>query len=161
MEKTQRIIVAVLLGIVAYLILTAIFSVISQPRNMYDMMRFMHGGAYGGFYNTLNLISIVLSVGVGILIYYLIPESKVAERKQDRYRKEDRLKILMRVLSDDEKKALKEIEKEKSITQDSLRFRLGWSKAKISAVVSRLDKARIIQRKREGKTYKVFLRRKR
>lgn len=43
------------------------------------------------------------------------------------------------------------------ITQDSLRFRLGWSKAKVSRILTNLDRKNIVQRERTGKTYAVFL----
>ncbi len=67
------------------------------------------------------------------------------------------LAMVKKGLSEDEKKILTEIEKEKEITQDSLRFRLEWSKAKVSTILTHLDKMGIIQRRREGKTYIVFL----
>jgi uncharacterized membrane protein len=38
-----------------------------------------------------------------------------------------------------------------------LRFRLGWSKAKLSRILTNLDKMNLIQRERAGKTYNVFL----
>lgn len=168
MDKTQKLITAVLLGAVVYLIFTVLFSALFQPRSMFDMMRFMQGGAFGGIYSTLNLISLILAIGAGIFLYYLIPEREGGKGGVERgeggktkagLRKRDKLRILRQVLSDDEKKILREVKKAKGITQDSLRFRLGWSKAKISAVLGRLDRARIIQRRREGKTYKLFLQR--
>ena len=56
-----------------------------------------------------------------------------------------------------EKKILDEVKRAGEITQDSLRFRLNWSKAKISTILTNLDKINLIQRERQGKTYKVFL----
>ncbi|VVB59309.1 Uncharacterised protein [uncultured archaeon] len=70
---------------------------------------------------------------------------------------EQELKIIKKALTEEEKKAIAEIEKAGEITQDSLRFRLGWSKAKASAIISNLDRMGIVQRERQGKTYKVFL----
>ena len=52
---------------------------------------------------------------------------------------------------------LDEIKKAGEITQDSLRFRLNWSKAKVSTILTNLDKIGLIQRERIGKTYKVYL----
>ena len=52
---------------------------------------------------------------------------------------------------------LDEIKKAGEITQDSLRFRLNWSKAKISTTLTNLDKMNLIQKERIGKTYKVYL----
>lgn len=70
---------------------------------------------------------------------------------------EQKREIIKTALTEEEKKALFEIEKAGEITQDSLRFRLGWSKAKTSAIISNLDRMGIVQRERIGKTYKVFL----
>ena len=58
---------------------------------------------------------------------------------------------ILRVLS------LEAIKKSGEITQDSLRFRLDWSKAKVSTILTNLDKRNLIQRERIGKTYKVYL----
>lgn len=70
---------------------------------------------------------------------------------------EQKREIIKPALTSEEKKALAEIEKAGEITQDSLRFRLGWSKAKASAIISNLDRIGVVQRERTGKTYKVFL----
>jgi len=69
----------------------------------------------------------------------------------------DELEIIKRALSDDEKAVLDEIRRAGEITQDSLRFRLEWSKAKLSRILTNLDKMNLIQRERVGKTYNVFL----
>ncbi len=70
---------------------------------------------------------------------------------------EQELKILKKALTQEEKKALAEVEKAGEITQDSLRFRLGWSKAKTSAILSNLDRMGAVQRERQGKTYRIRL----
>lgn len=70
---------------------------------------------------------------------------------------EQELKILKKALTTEEKKALAEVEKAGEITQDSLRFRLGWSKAKTSAILSNLDRMGAVQRERQGKTYRIRL----
>ncbi|MBI1972850.1 hypothetical protein HYS50_02505 [Candidatus Woesearchaeota archaeon] len=67
------------------------------------------------------------------------------------------LEIIKKALSPDEKKILEEIQKAGEITQDSLRFRLGWSKAKVSAILLQLDRLNLVQRERQGKTYNVFI----
>jgi len=73
---------------------------------------------------------------------------------------EQELKILKKALTKEEKKALAEVEKTGEITQDSLRFRLGWSKAKTSAIISNLDRMGVVQRERQGKTYMIRLQKK-
>jgi uncharacterized membrane protein len=69
----------------------------------------------------------------------------------------DELDIIKRVLSDDERAVLDEIGRAGEITQDSLRFRLEWSKSKLSRILTNMDKLNLIQRERVGKTYTVFL----
>lgn len=73
---------------------------------------------------------------------------------------EQKREIIKAALTSEEKKMLAEIEKAGEITQDSLRFRLGWSKAKASAIASNLDRMGVVQRERVGKTYRVFLEKK-
>ena len=51
----------------------------------------------------------------------------------------------------------KAMEKLKSTKPASLRFRLNWSKAKISTILTNLDKKGIVQRQRTGKTYNIYL----
>lgn len=107
---------------------------------------------------TLNLVAIFLAVGVGLLVFLLLrtPPSPPPPVKEV-----DELSIIRKVLSEDEKAIIDEIRRVGEITQDSLRFRLGWSKAKVSRILTNLDKMNLIQRERIGKTYNVFLTEKR
>ncbi len=57
----------------------------------------------------------------------------------------------------DERAVLGEVQQAQALTQDSLRFRLGWSKAKTSQIVSQLDKKGLLVRARTGKTYALYL----
>lgn len=70
---------------------------------------------------------------------------------------EEKFELLFKALSADEKSVLEEIKKSGEITQDSLRLRLNWSKAKMSTILTNLDKTSLIQKERVGKTYKVYL----
>lgn len=70
---------------------------------------------------------------------------------------EEKFEFLFKALSADEKLVLEEIKKSGEITQDSLRLRLNWSKAKMSTILTNLDKTGLIQKERTGKTYKVYL----
>jgi uncharacterized membrane protein len=68
----------------------------------------------------------------------------------------DEFSIIKRALTDDETSLLEKVrEVPGGVTQDSLRFRLGWSKAKISTMLTNLDRMGLVQRERFGKTYKV------
>ncbi|MBU7015585.1 MAG: hypothetical protein HXS52_14565 [Theionarchaea archaeon] len=67
------------------------------------------------------------------------------------------MNVLGRALGDDEMMIVSLIRDSVGITQDSVRFRTGFSKSKVSALVLELEKKGIIQRERSGKTYKLFL----
>lgn len=81
----------------------------------------------------------------------------VPKNSSGRHLRAKALDIIQRGLSPDAKAALKEVKRSGSLTQDSLRLRLGWSKAKTSTILTNLDKLNLIQRERMGKTYRVFL----
>lgn len=101
-------------------------------------------------YGTIALITLMFCFGFFLVFRKDGQQQVLSEKTVQDY------EVVKKVLSDDEKKILAEVEKEKEITQDSLRFRLDWSKAKISTILTNLDKQGIIQRRREGKTYVVF-----
>jgi len=119
-----------------------------RPTTMMQMM-----GSFGSTNSVIvNLVSFILAVLSAFLfsLYLLKSEEKKTGGKSE-------LAILKKALSEDEKNIVEEIEKAKEITQDSLRFRLGWSKAKVSTILTNLDKMGLVQRERIGKTYKVYL----
>ena len=99
----------------------------------------------------LNITAIFLAFIAGFAIWLLIRGKNEVTAKSL-----NELEILKRALSKDEKLILNEIQKAGEITQDSLRFRLDWSKAKVSAILLQLDRMNIIQRQRQGKTYNVI-----
>ena len=94
----------------------------------------------------LMLLELFLSAGISGMIVFGRGTGKPEGADNSR---------IYRILSDDERKALKEIRRTKSISQDTLKFRLGWSKAKTSSIVTRLEKYGLIQRERIGKTYRL------
>ena len=148
LDNTQKILVIGLVIVGSYLLLYLLLSPFFSFGNTHTQMM----GFATQQNTTLNIILILLSIGVGLLMTYLI---KPKEHNQENKQRE--IEIIKKALSDDEKKALEEIQKAGEITQDSLRFRLNWSKAKVSAILTNLDRLNIIQRQRQGKTYKVFL----
>lgn len=123
-----------------FLLLRSLFY--GQPRSMHEMMHF------NGYTGLVNLGSLSLALGMGLIFSLLL---KTKTRTVDKY------KIIKKALSEDEKAVIDEIRRTGRITQDSLRFRLGWSKSKVSRILTNLDKMNLIQRERTGKTYIVFL----
>ena len=106
----------------------------------------------------LNIFAIVGAMIVATAITLLAKnEVKHEINTAPRRSSSEELSIIKKALSADEKKLIETIEEAGEITQDSLRFLLEWSKAKVSTLVTNLEKINIIQRKREGKTYVVFI----
>ena len=151
LDNVTKILLILLIGVILYFLvfLTLNSSFIKEPASMTDMMGQMMG--YNNSSVTISLISLIIAIIAALIVsFYLF--------KQNRKEKEDSdYKVLRKALSEDEKKILDEIKKAGEITQDSLRFRLDWSKAKISTILTNLDKRNLIQRKRTGKTYNVYL----
>jgi hypothetical protein len=106
-------------------------------------------------YTVAILLSITIALVAGVLVSLLIKPTRSQQPVAPP--PVDNLEIIKQALSDDEKAVLDEIKRAGEITQDSLRFRLEWSKPKLSRILTNLDKMNLIQRERYGKTYKVFL----
>jgi len=138
----------------AYLVLSIIIRplFVQQPETMYGMMQQAMGFSQQGAIP--NMLALVAALGLGILVSLQFKTKTVTRIGRSRERA---LSIVRKRLSGDEKRMLKEIERAGSITQDSLRARLAWSKAKVSTTLTRFDKMNLIQRERQGKTYRVFL----
>ena len=154
LDSVTKILLVLLVGLIFYF---AIFSIlkpffISEPTPMRGVMGQMMGSNMMNFSTgsstTMNLVSLIVAIGVTFIVSFYLFKSNV---------KDDEFRIIRKALSEDEKAILDEIKKAGEITQDSLKFRLNWSKAKISTILTNLDKINLIQRERQGKTYKVFL----
>ena len=87
-------------------------------------------------YTVAILLSLTIALVAGVLVTLWLKPTKT----ETAVAKTDELEIIKRALSDDEKAVLDEIRRAGEITQDSLRFRLEWSKAKLSRILTNLDK---------------------
>lgn len=149
-DLPTKILLVVLVVVTSYLVIFLFLNTFFF-RPPHSMMEMMHGMmSFHADMVTVNLVAILLALIIGVLVsLWLTTEPTVG--------KVDKFEILKRALSEDEKAVLEEIRRAREITQDSLRFRLGWSKAKLSRILTNLDKMNLIQRERVGKTYNVFL----
>ena len=145
-DQNLRIMLSAIIMIVVYILMTILLKpfFISEQKGMMGMMSFSNPN-----YMTLNVLSVLIGVLAGLAFYLMA--------KQPEHDKDNEMKIIKKALSEDERHVIGEIERAGEITQDSLRFRLSWSKAKISTILTNLDKMNLIQRERQGKTYNVFL----
>ncbi len=107
----------------------------------------------------LWIISLLAAlIAVIPLSFYLFRQASPTS-KEASYGKNspERYHLLRQGLNEEEKILLDHIKEAGEITQDSLRFRLEWSKAKVSTLLTNLEKKGMVQRERTGKTYRVFL----
>jgi len=157
LDNVTKILLILLIGVIFYF---AVFSIIkpffiTEPTPMMGMMSQMMGSDMMNFSTTssttMNLVSLIIAITVALVVSIFLFKQNL---------KHDEFNIIKKALSDDEKAIIEEIKKAEEITQDSLRFRLNWSKAKVSTILTNLDKMNLIQRERIGKTYKVYLQKK-
>lgn len=156
LDSTTKIILVVFAVVIIFLVLFLATSALLAPKyNSFGGMGNMMNN-YQQDYTVPILLSLVVALMVGVIVsLWLKPAAKTETPTPAA--KIDELEIIKRALSEDEKLVVDEIRRAGEITQDSLRFRLEWSKAKLSRILTNLDKLNIIQRERVGKTYKVFL----
>jgi len=154
LDFTTKIVVVILVVVISYLLLfLALSALIVEDSNSWNMMGNMMNPTPD--YTVPIVLSLTLALVAGVLVLLLLkPTTTQAVATPV---KTDELEIIKRALSDDEKAVLDEIRRAGEITQDSLRFRLEWSKAKLSRILTNLDKLNLIQRERVGKTYNVFI----
>ena len=110
----------------------------------------------------------VFTLGLGI---YLIIFSKTAksfetaqksilnklDTAKNKEQKEERFNILMEGLDEDEKKVIMAVKEQDGIEQSTLRIRAGLSKAKLSILLTGLEKNSLIAKVPFGKKNKIHL----
>ncbi len=157
LDKVSKVVLIVLVVAIGYFLIFLVMGLIWSPTQT-PMMNMMNNNVIGAnimSFSTLdsiiiNLVSLAFALGSGFFTSLYLFKAQSEDKDYT---------ILRKVLSDDEKMILDEVKKAGEITQDSLRFRLNWSKAKVSTTLTLLDKMNLIQRERIGKTYKVYLQR--
>ena len=102
-------------------------------------------------------LSFIIGIIAGSLFYMWAKREDEEEPGRKPKALDKSYAILERALSEDEALLLEIIRENEGITQDSLRFRTGFSKSKVSALLLNLEKKGIITRERLGRTYKVFI----
>ncbi|MBS3108341.1 hypothetical protein J4409_00560 [Candidatus Woesearchaeota archaeon] len=156
LDNVTKILLILLIGVVLYfaifLMLKPFF--ITQQTSRMGMMSQMFG--YSSASTTTNLIALIVAIAIAVVASFYLFRQEHKETASN-ITKEQEYSIIKKALSEDERLIMEEIKKAGEITQDSLRFRLNWSKAKTSTILNNLDRVRLIQKERTGKTYKVFL----
>lgn len=67
------------------------------------------------------------------------------------------ISVLKKALNTDEALLVEHVAESEGVTQDSLRFKTGFSKSKVSSLLSEMEKKDIVVRENLGRTYKVFI----
>ena len=158
LDLATKIVLIILVIVLSFIVLfLAASEFLAEPSTFGNGMMMDHMGTTTD-YTVPILLSLAVALVAGVLVtLWLKPSSQTKPIESVQPTRIDELEIIKRALSDDEKQVLDEIRRAGEITQDSLRFRLEWSKAKLSRILTNLDKLNLIQRERLGKTYKVFL----
>jgi|SRR3989344_2089993 len=149
-DQVTKIVIIVIFIVILYILFSLLLMPLFTPNQTFAGMSNHMTNMLNPLQRNYNLISILIALMLGLFVWLSIREVPNSEGKNE-------LSIIKKALSNDEKKILEEIQKAGEITQDSLRFRLDWSKAKVSAILLQLDRMNLIQRERQGKTYNIFI----
>jgi uncharacterized membrane protein len=148
MNTASKLLIVATIGVLVYII-TFYFmssSVNTKPRPAQNQNLIL-----------INAVSVLTSVIAMLISSMIIFRKGYSKVRQSKNRKRDEFSIMKKALTKDEITILEKIRQAPNgITQDSLRFRLNWSKAKVSTMLTNLDRMGLVQRERLGKTYTVF-----
>lgn len=93
------------------------------------------------------------------LIFFSRGEEAIIRRLEadtNKKLEQEKFSILMKGLDEYEQKVVKAIKEQNGITQNTLRLRVDMSKAKLSQVLTELEKKNLIHREPESKTLAVY-----
>lgn len=107
-----------------------------------------------------GVFGFMLGLGVYILLFNKSEEAilRRLEEEKDKKISDEKFDIILKALDDYEKKVLKAVKEQEGITQNTLKLRVGLSKAKLSYVLQELEKRNLIKRVQKGKTLSIWLR---
>jgi uncharacterized membrane protein len=94
---------------------------------------------------------------LAVIIYIVMAPGRESETTSEEKNSDELINVVERVMDKDESLIINIIKEHEGITQDSLRFKTGFSKAKISIILKELENKGIIYRERFGKTYRLYL----
>ncbi|MBU2639893.1 MAG: MarR family transcriptional regulator [Nanoarchaeota archaeon] len=113
------------------------------------------------FYVSGWIISaVIISLSIYLIFFEKSQKAIIStlEKQKQVQNEEEKFSILLKGLNEEEKKVLKAVKEQDGITQQTLRFRTGLHKSKLSIVLDGLEKKDLIARKLKGKTKEIFLR---
>lgn len=116
----------------------------------------------------IGITATVATLALGIYLIYFdksqkhLRESqeKIVERLEETKKekeKNEKFEFLLKALDEDEQKVMKAVKEQDGIQQSTLRIRTDMSKAKLSSILSGLEKKNLIKKVPDKKTNKIFL----
>ena len=79
------------------------------------------------------------------------------EQQREHLTREEKLRILALLLSENEQKVFQTVVENEGITQNTLRIKTDLSKAMLSKILSDFERKKIVVREARGKTYAVYV----
>ena len=116
----------------------------------------------------IGAAAILFTLGIGVYLILFSRTEKSFETAQknilsrigsakSKELKEEKFKILLTGLDEDEKKVITAVKEQDGISQSTLKYRTDLSKTKLSMVLSQLEKKGLIVKVKKGKTNDIFL----
>lgn len=138
--EDERLFSSVILVLIVYLVLNSlIYTMVESGDSL-----LLH------YLTTLSFLGGIIS---GVLFFLWTRPAGGKDTKEEK----DPLTILERVLDPDEIQIIRMVKGAEGMTQDSIRLRTGFSKSKVSILVSSLEKSGVLAREKMGRTYKLYL----
>lgn len=113
-----------------------------------------------------NLLGIAIIIIALVLAGYLFKSDHTQQKillelrkSDDEQRKEEERSLIMSVLKKEERKVIEKVHEQPGISQNTLRLRTDFSKAKLSMLLKELESRELITKEAEGKTNKIYLKR--
>jgi ribosomal protein S25 len=108
-----------------------------------------------------GIFGFLFALGFYLLIFSKGEEAIVRRLEKDSSRKldEEKFSILLKGLDEFEKEVLTSVKNQEGITQNTLRLKVDMSKAKLSQVLSNLEKKGLVHREKKKKTLAIYTKR--
>ncbi|MBD3361190.1 MarR family transcriptional regulator [Candidatus Woesearchaeota archaeon] len=110
-------------------------------------------------YVGIALISAMAALGVYLIFFDKSQKEiiRTLEKQKHIQLEEEKFNILLKGLTEEEKRVINAIKEQDGITQQTLRLRTDLHKSKLSIILDGLEKKGLITRQDKGKTKQVFL----
>lgn len=156
----RRAVISSVLGFAAYLVALVVLGAILGQEQATPGGMMMGGTTKNGNFQlklvTISISSLFVGVGAALVSYHFLPA--MAEKPSVKPAVTFAVKDAMwDLLSEDEKLVMNEVVKSEGVTQDSLVYRLNFSKAKVSLLLSSLEEKGLVFREKLGRTYSIRL----